>query len=184
VAFLGEYGSPVLEDGRGAAATAPEQKVAVFTSALDRVVSPLREAGHQVILVSPNPGYWRTMSRPAPACPTIVVLSDVAKCGSILSQAQALSDQRSLTEVLTSVSDDTGSEVLNLWSHFCEDGVCRTYADHRWMFWDGVHISVGESEALAPDFARALSHVGASIGDQGTLEVVEAQRTKRSNFRS
>jgi hypothetical protein len=57
---------------------------------------------------------------------------------------------------LEKVAEATDSTTLNLRSEFCTGGVCRTNIGNRWMYRDGLHISVEESKSLAPTFAKVL----------------------------
>ena len=85
-----------------------------------------------------------------------MVISDLASCGSTIPLVEAAEEQRAVSEVLGVVTKATGSRQLNLWSRYCRDGECRTNDGDRWMFSNGNHVTVEESDALAPTFAELL----------------------------
>jgi hypothetical protein len=127
--------------------------------ALTATVQQLRSAGHEVVLVMPTPYFlnhrldeWRPQR-----CSNVVAMSDTAKCGATVAESEARAYQSSVIEALATVASATGATTLDLFEYFCSSGVCRTNIGNRWMFSDGVHITVDESAALAPMFAAVLS---------------------------
>jgi hypothetical protein len=155
-----------MDRGGDAVATAatPEQKYQVVVSSLTKLILRLREAGHQVIIVLPSPHFAgdprdadtlaesnQDVWRPS-ACPNVVALLNTSNCGATRREADVDADQSGIDRALTGIAEMTGSTTLDLRPHYCSDGVCRTNAGNRWMFRDGYHITVAESEALTPTF--------------------------------
>lgn len=154
-----------------ATATTSEQKYQVVVSSLTQVINRLHEAGHRVIIVLPSPhfagdprksdtsaegreGLWRPS-----ACPNVVALFNTQNCGATRPEAEVDADQSGVDQALTAVAEATASTTLELRARYCSEGVCRTNTGNRWMFRDGYHITVAESEALAPTFAELLRRV-------------------------
>ncbi len=62
-------------------------------------------------------------------------------------------------ETLRAIAEDTGASTLYLRPRYCIEGVCTTNDGNVWMFEDGLHISVDESQALVPTFARVFQDI-------------------------
>jgi len=92
-------------------------------------------------------------------CPASVAQSDPADCGATVPQAQEDAAQARTLDALEKIAEATDSTTMNLRSHFCWDGLCRTNDGDRWLYEDGIHISVAESESLAPEFAHVLKEI-------------------------
>ena len=173
---LGEYGGDPSSD----AGKTAHEKAQLLISSLTDAITTLRDAGHQVVIVLPTPRFFHTsapgqyLARPDPSlprqeahssswrpedCPTSVAQSDPAKCGATVPQAQEDAAQGITLDALGKVAESTGSRTLDLRSRFCWGGLCRTNDGNRWLYKDGIHISVGESEALAPTFTILLRQI-------------------------
>jgi peptidoglycan/LPS O-acetylase OafA/YrhL len=154
----------------------PEQKLQVLISSLTETISRLRNAGHEVVVVLPTPRFFNG-SAPGtfvavpetfdtrfgapgsvwgPYCSATGSGGDPQACGATVPEAEEDAAQSLTVEALRKVARDTGSTTLDLREQFCPAGVCRTNIGNFWMFRDGVHLTVGESEALAPTFAGLL----------------------------
>ena len=88
-----------------------------------------------------------------------VAQSNPSACGATVPQAQEDAAQATTLEALQKVAESTGSRTLDLRSRFCWGGVCRTNDGNRWLYRDGIHISVAESQALAPTFTVVLRQI-------------------------
>jgi hypothetical protein len=159
-----------LERGRDTAAraTTADQKRHVVVSSLTEIIQRLREAGHQVIIVLPAPHFVGDLReadtfaegsedvwRPS-ACPNVKALFNTRDCGATRPETEVHAEQVIIDEALRGIAEATGSTTVDLRAHYCSAGVCRTNVGDRWMFRDGYHITVAESEALAPTFAEPL----------------------------
>ena len=168
VAIDAPFASLEREGDTTAMATTSEQKSQVVVSSLTQIIQRLDEAGHQAIIVQPSPSFAgdtreadtfaegsRDVWRPS-ACPNVVAIFDPRECGVTRPEAE-IDAQRSIVDrALTAVAEATGATMIDLRSHYCSEGVCRTNSGNRWMFRDGYHITVAESEALGPAFAEPL----------------------------
>ena len=176
---LGAYGGDVT-----GSAVAPSEQSQELISSLTDAIDRLRAAGHQVIIVLPTPRFFHTQTPgvysavPDPTlprqeahsslwrttdCSTSVAQSDPADCGATVPQPEEDAAQVLTMEALTKIADATGSTTLDLRANFCSDGVCRTNVGDTWMFEDGIHITVDESEALAPTFVHLLKQVAQKL---------------------
>ncbi|MCJ7832570.1 MAG: hypothetical protein MUP92_03880, partial [Actinobacteria bacterium] len=170
---LGSYGGG---QGREVPLTT-EQKTQFLISSLTDAITSLQEAGHHVVLVLPTPRFFHGstpgtyLAIPDPSlsreeahasswrpsdCPSEVAQNNIADCGATVSEADVEAAQARTMAALEQIAEQTGSTTLNLRSRYCSDGVCRTNIGDRWMFEDGIHITVDESEALVPVFAQLL----------------------------
>jgi len=154
-------------------ATTIRQKSRVLVSGLTALVERLRHAGHRVVILLPTPRFvgdpeaakyktyldWMLSAWRPDACSSVAALRNVADCGATRLESQVMADQSATVQALTTVTEATHSTTLDLRAQFCSEGVCRTNAGSRWMFLDGFHITVGESEALAPTFAELLRQI-------------------------
>jgi len=85
-----------------------------------------------------------------------VALFNTWDCGATRPEPEIDAQRSVVDQALTAVAEATGATTIDLRSHYCSEGVCRTNMGDRWMFRDGYHITVAESEALAPAFAEPL----------------------------
>ncbi len=146
---------------------------------LGKIIRRLKKAGHHVLLVLPTPRFFygpepgtfdpypirsgdrevhSTVWRPRD-CVASVAATDPSACGAEIPKSDVKESQDLSFETLLELADETGSSTLDLRDHFCADGVCRTNDGDFWMFEDGLHITVAESRALAPTFARVLRDI-------------------------
>lgn len=134
------------------------QKRSALYSSLEATVSALRAAGHSVVLILPNPLFGQSIQDhwTPNDCPNFRLLLSVADCGATIPEVQAAADDREAIQVLNEVALSTGAETLGVRDRYCFEGLCRTNVGNLWMFRDGIHITVSESEALAPTFAELL----------------------------
>jgi len=173
---LGDYGGDPSSD---AGKTAHEKAQLLITS-LTAAIERLRGSGHRVVIVLPTPRFFhaaapgRYLARPDPTlprqeahtsawrpedCATSVAQSDPANCGATVPQAQEDAAQGLTLDALEKVAERTDSRVVDLRSRFCWGGMCRTNDGNRWLYKDGIHISVAESQALAPTFTFVLRQI-------------------------
>ena len=146
---------------------------------LREVITALHEAGHHVLIVLPTPRFFygeepgtygpapldtgdrephATVWRPQ-NCPASTAQDDPMACGATLAESDVEASQAASLAILRRVAEETGASTLDLRTRYCADGVCATNDGNFWMFEDGMHISVGESKALAPTFARVLQEI-------------------------
>ena len=163
-------------------------------SSLTEAITKLNEAGHHVVMVLPTPRFFHGstegtyVAAPDPSlprseahaslwrpqdCPAVIAENNTADCGATVPEAEEAAAQQTTMEALAQIAADTGATTLNLRSRYCIDGVCRTNVGDRWMYEDGIHIGVDESESLAPVFTRLLDKVirkswGPTPGDQSS----------------
>lgn len=132
-----------------------------MAASLSDMTNELRGAGHKVVFVLPTPYFVDARGEQwfAATCPNVVALAGTAGCGATVSESQVSRDQSGAVRALMGVAEATGSTTLDLRSQFCWQGLCRTNSGNRWMFRDGIHITVSESEALAPTFADLIRQV-------------------------
>lgn len=152
------------------------EKARELAEDLGEVIREFRGAGHEVLIVLPTPRFFYGERpgtfAPAPVdrgerephatvwrpqnCSATTARDDPTSCGATLEESEVRASQRLAIGTLERIARDTGASTLDLRSRYCTAGVCATNDGDFWMFEDGIHISVGESEALAPTFERVL----------------------------
>jgi len=157
----------------------PKQRADDLIGTLGDAVTRLRHAGHEVLLVLPTPRFFYgstpgTFSATPPDtgdhephafvwrprdCTASVTETDLSACGATVPESEVKQSQTLTFAALKEVARTTGAATLNLRDHYCIDGTCVTNLEDRWLYEDGIHISVEESEALVPEFVRALDRL-------------------------
>ncbi len=133
------------------------EKRPIYEAGLRQALERLVAAGHEVVVVAPIAGF----PEPNPQgdfwypyqCRTVTAVVDPSRCGQSLSEAEARAGLEPYARIVEEAAADAGAQVLDLMPELCRDGVCATNWGNQWAYLDGQHISVGESERLAPVFA-------------------------------
>lgn len=157
----------------------PQEKADALVVSLEDAINKLQRSGHHVLIVLPTPRFFygerpgtfqavpvRSATRDAHAtvwrprdCSASVAQANTSACGATVPRGEESEAQDMTIEALQLIADETGASTLDLRSEFCWAGVCRTNDGDRWMFEDGLHISVSESQRLAPVFVRSLKDI-------------------------
>ena len=165
-------------DSHMSTAKGARERANLIVPSLTEAITKLQGAGHRVLIVLPTPRFFRSASTPGtylPApdlsipeeeshatswkprdCSTLTAQTDPAACGATVPLADVEAAQAITMAALDKIAERTGSTTLNLRDRYCWTGLCRTNDGDRWMYRDGIHISVDESEALAPTFTQTL----------------------------
>ena len=131
-----------------------------YFSALGGVVAAVRESGHRPVLVQPVPAFnglaeddagsrWRLSN-----CTLVAFLR--GGCGS----AFVLDEhwpQQPIWRMTVELARSQGLPLVDATARICEDGVCRTDRDGRWLYRDGLHLSAQMAAELADLFRDALA---------------------------
>ena len=130
---------------------------AAVQTALLRALDRLTAAGQRVVLLAPIPQFpeWSPTQ-----CSVLSAMADTNGCGTTVPRATMDDRQRAALEVFGNVAARTGTAVLDLRDDVCPDEQCRTNVEDTWMFRDLFHITVGESERLAPQVTDAIATSG------------------------
>ncbi len=158
--------SEILNDGTtledpntGKVAETAEKKASLWDTALSSVISKLRSAGHDVVVIgviphfyNPGGGYWTTAH-----CALIDFAQSSAQCGATQSRSDADELQSLPLQAEHDAAEQAGASYLDLRDELCPDGVCQTVRDDTFMYRDGKHISKAASAQLAPQLAAAIS---------------------------
>ena len=138
-----------------------QNKEQTYVSAVGSMVRQLTDAGHEVIVVMPTPGFPKTVNASSfwyPSnCATYEALIDTPGCGLTRELQDVIDETAVIDGQLEAEIVDSGGEPLQLRDALCRDGVCSTNFGNEWLYLDGTHISVGGSEYLTPLITGALS---------------------------
>jgi hypothetical protein len=164
-------------DGPASAQVTAQKEVRYLISGLTDAINRLKAAGHRVLIVLPVPRFFHGSEPgtyvPAPVvsldqhdphgtvwrpedCSATVAQSSPEECGATVPKEDVQQTQELAIETLKKIARATGSKTLDLRSEFCSADTCTTNVGDRWLYEDGIHISVDESTSLAPTFARVL----------------------------
>lgn len=135
-------------------------KQTVYVEALASVVRQLADAGHDVFVVMPTPGFPQTVDADwfwyPSDCSTYQALLDTPGCGMTRALGDVVDETASVDNRLATAIRDAGGSPIQLRDELCRDGVCATNFGNEWLYLDGTHISVRASEQLAPFFSGVL----------------------------
>ena len=149
-----------IQADSGYVARSPESKARLWSSSLAASIRALRAAGHRVILVQPLPHFFvdpgDLVVWGAEWCPTMAVARNPESCGMTMTVREVAEQQARAVRAGAAAAATGGATVLQLRDHYCPGGVCATNRGGRWLYRDGIHISVPESERLGPRFAVAI----------------------------
>lgn len=153
------------------------EKTDALVDSLEGSIIALHDAGHHVVIVLPSPRFFESGKEgeylPAPQgslsrqaahdsawrqryCPSSVASVDPADCGATVRLSDVKAAQAKTVDALHEIARATGATTFDLLDHYCPKGICITNDGNRWIFEDGIHITVSESESLAPEFADLL----------------------------
>jgi hypothetical protein len=121
--------------------------------AMVRAVDALRSAGHEVTLVGPVPQFpnWWPWG-----CTLVEALSDTTGCGESKPAAVATAELMRSTTALRSIAESSEAYFLPIEEVVCLTNTCATNDGTRWIYRDGLHISIGQSSQLAPLLATTI----------------------------
>lgn len=128
-------------------------KLRLYRESLQRVVSAVEAAGHDVLLVNGVPHFVDAYTWNLSQCSASALRSG---CTKTMPVAWSRERTAPVDAALRSVADATNAEVLDLTDAICIDGTCSTGIDGFPVYRDGTHITVAMSHRLAPEFAKVL----------------------------
>lgn len=154
-------GGATLTPPLGQVAQTIEDKTDLYLSGLGSVVSSLTEAGHDVHVVLPTPGYPRTLNAGTfwypSQCATYEALLDTPGCGTSRSELDVAAETAELDERIATTVRGNGGQTIQLRGQLCRDGMCATNYEDEWAYLDGTHISVRMSQALTQVLTSSLT---------------------------
>ena len=130
-------------------------KLATLEANLTTTVTALQQAGHRVLMVQTIPRNSQPHRWKPEECSLLDMLT--AGCGNAMPLHTAEDYQAGPRAAVTAVGQRTGAGVLDLGPTLCPGGICSVHAVGFIRMKDATHISVTQSEALAPVFEAALS---------------------------
>jgi peptidoglycan/LPS O-acetylase OafA/YrhL len=122
---------------------------------LGRVVRQLDEAGVPTLVVHTIPQYPNNRFM---ECPPVRVFSDEGSCAASSSREDIEDQQRATREVEAAVVGATASsQAIDFTDELCSDGRCITFADGKWLYRDGAHLTVEHTKTLTDRFAAMIT---------------------------
>jgi peptidoglycan/LPS O-acetylase OafA/YrhL len=132
-----------------------EAKATLMEKGLKETISRLQAVGHKVVVVQSIPTYRDPLPIWDPrTCNALAVDRGSCSRAAPLSIIDGL--QHRSRAAIQQAAKATGSSVLDLRSVFCNDTDCSTTRGGSLLYSDAAHITVAESESLAPEFAKVI----------------------------
>lgn len=142
-----------------------EKKRQLFHEQLSASILELQESGHTVVLVQTVP-HWELATPPLNWVTCSVVRLARDGCIQTMPLNAVSQEQNSVANMINTIAAETGAHVIDVSKEVCPESVCTTVRDDGLLpFRDSVHITVAQSEALAPAFTRELERVINSSGN-------------------
>ena len=139
-------------------ASTEEAKAAVWSTSLARTLTSLQAFGHRVIMVTTIPHfgsgegpYWNPSN-----CALLRLTHSTDECGESISRPDADASQERSLAAESAALRLSGAASLDLRSILCPHERCATNTGGSWTYRDGLHITVGMSRDLAPEFGSAI----------------------------
>ena len=153
VALRGEDGAWTLD---------PTVKQGAYVRGLGRTVEKLVRAGHRVHVLLPIPGFPTTLDSPTPwypsQCSTAVALVRIADCGRTRARDAVEAETADIEDALRTEVGERGGALVDLRDHLCSASSCATNDGQFWRYLDGTHLSVRQSQRLAPVLAAEIGN--------------------------
>jgi peptidoglycan/LPS O-acetylase OafA/YrhL len=132
-----------------------------YRNSLSRTIAMIQKMGHSVSVAQAIPyiihpsGFgtaWTSAS-----CPMFQVIQE--RCGVTTTLRQAAVNQGEVWTATKLVTEETGSQLIQVAESLCPDQVCETYRNNTWSYRDSNHITSDQSARLAPVFSHTLSQI-------------------------
>lgn len=149
--FPGDRSAPIDISG-------PPSQTALF-SRLSDAITPLQDAGHQVLIVQTVPHWGGATPLSWQTCTLLELLLD--GCQHTMPLNDVRDRQGAIADVVADVAEETDSTLLDLTETICPGDTCQAVSDDGLVrYRDGVHITVDQSHELAPAFRVAVTEAG------------------------
>lgn len=150
--------------GNGGRVSSASARTLAAGNALTSFISEIKLSGHQVVLIGTVPQFNYVVGKPEAGliawspqtCSNINLMAN--KCNPTLKLSDAQRVQGASWAMEAQVATATGATFVDLRSEICPAGTCQTFAKGHWIYRDANHMSVWESQALAPVIASALKN--------------------------
>lgn len=144
--------------GNKPSSSAFNSKAQTYRDGLLSTVNNLKSMGHQVLLVQSIPTYRNPLPIWDPTlCTYFQIVSESCKGQTSLETVEKL--QALSRQSITQTAALTGAKVLDLREYFCDQKVCSTVKDGKWLYKDAAHLSVEAATELIPQFTEAIKSV-------------------------
>ena len=131
----------------------PDAKAAAWERGLESLLTDLRAAGIEVVLVQPTPKFteWNPWKMA-----TARLIGPWAQVDIEFDRETALERRRRAVDVGSAAAAASGATVLDVFDDVCQSDPCSTTGPGFWRYRDSGHISVGQSERLVGPFEEVL----------------------------
>ena len=166
VILASSFGYTTMGDAQLNASAFPEpnsttsDKTSTYLDALGRTIDQLTNAGHQVNVVMPTPGFPQTLGATwfwyPSQCSTLESLTAIDSCGMRRDLASVEQETKDLDFKIETVVRENRGFSLQLRDFLCERDYCATNVGNDWIYLDGTHITVQASFTLHASLAEKL----------------------------
>lgn len=152
-------------------ATTPSQKESLWREGLQRILTRVREAGHQPVLLSTSPHFGsaeeNTWWNPA-SCLMPDLLLGAEQCAEHMPLAEADERQARALRSERAASQGARAKYVDLRREICSQGTCSTRRGKNWVYRDGLHLSTIYSAQLVPRWESLLRPAFTSLAKENS----------------
>ena len=145
----------------------PEQKVRVLADGLTRTIHEIKRSGHDVLVIQTAPR-WGSPYDPYRAVwdPNRCTLSMIVsrRCAAQLPLDDMPSENSAARTAVAAVATATKTRLWDVADLVCPERICSTDGPEFIRYRDTSHISVAQSNALAPNIARVIDDAALGAG--------------------
>ena len=140
-------------DPDGRVSTSTSARARAWSDGLARTVETLTSAGIEVVVVHPVPKHsaWDPDD-----CALALWSVSASRCTVTTPRTEVEEVRSAAVSAEVAAIGTTGARSLDLMTDICPTDPCRTLDDGFWRYRDRGHITVGQSERLAPVFAALV----------------------------
>lgn len=126
----------------------------LYSEALTAEIIKLKDAGHDVVVLSPTPQYLQQPLWPQNCTiPSLLV----SWCSSTIPLERAFETIKPVAQVTEKVAQETGAQYIDVTSKLCPAEMCTTVSSKVVHFRNPDHITVNNSKDLAKFFVKSLA---------------------------
>lgn len=131
-----------------------EEKATAWERGLTELISELRSAGIDVVIVHPIPKFpdWNVREM-AP----LRLLGPTEWANTAIPRTEALASRAAAVDAEAAAAAASGARTVDVFDALCPGSECSPFDGRTWLYHDGGHISVGASRMLTGVFSRSMA---------------------------
>jgi peptidoglycan/LPS O-acetylase OafA/YrhL len=157
--YIGRERWELIDGETHAVVSDPDGKALVWRKGLEALLDELEQIGTEVRVVNPVPHFFAVpYTVNFGECAAFRLVSDPTTCGA-QAPRDVLNAQRhqAVQAELAAVATVPSASSVDFFDFLCPSSSCSMYADGRWLYRDGTHLSVDGSLELTESFSALLA---------------------------